>query len=176
MFRGRPAYAIVFLALSSLWMCATFLPLLFSVLFPNDDLQGVVDALESRRPAPPEADTVVEQTLAAVGSLTRAVPVAYYSGMTATVRAGGSQTSRQRQASYAAWFEKRSRPLLLVITVYEGEQGQKAYGIHEGEPMLVVRGYSLVVLAFVASLFLARKPRGSSATLPSQRPTFGAGA
>jgi hypothetical protein len=173
---GRPAYVIIFLALSSLWMCATFLPLLYSVLFPNDDLRGVVHALEGSAAAAPEAAAVVQETTEAVGVLTGAVPVAYYSGVTATVRVSGSQTSKEKQASYAAWFQKRSKPLLLVITVYEGEQSKKTYAINEGEPMHIVRGYSLVVLAFGVSLFLARKPRGSSATLPSERPTSGASA
>jgi hypothetical protein len=156
---GRPTYAIVLFALSSLWMCATFLPLLYSVLFPNDDLRGVVHALEGRTAAAPEAAAVVQETTEAVGALTKAVPVAYYSGVTATVRVSGSQTSKQKQASYAAWFQKRSKPFLLLITVYEGEQGQKTYAISEGEPMLMVRGYSLVVLAFGVTLFLVCRKR-----------------
>src|SRR5216684_6694073 len=156
---GRPTYAIVLLALSTLWMCATFLPLVFSVLFPNRDLQGVVHALEGRGSAPQEATAVVQETVAAVGPLTRAVPVAYYSGMTATVRVSGSKTPKEKQASYVAWFQKRPKPLLILITVHKDEQGHNLYEISEGEPMFMVRGYALPVLAFGVTLFLARRRR-----------------
>jgi len=116
---GRPTYAIILLAVSSLWMCATFLPLLYSIVFPNEDLQGIVNALEERGTAPPEAVALVEKTIAEAGPLTRAVPVAYYSGMTATVRVSGSQKLSTKQGSYIAWFQKHPKPLLLLITRYE---------------------------------------------------------
>jgi hypothetical protein len=156
---GRPTYAIILIVLSSLWMCATFLPLLYFVLFPNDDLRGVVRALEERGAAPPEAAAVVQETTAAVGSLTKALPVAYYSGVTATVRVNGSQTSKKKQASYIAWFQRHPKPLLLLITRYEGEGGQTVYQLNEGEPMFMVRGYALPVLAFAVSLFLVRRKK-----------------
>ena len=154
---GRPTYAIILLAVSSLWMCATFLPFLYSVLFPNEDLQGIVHALEERGTAPPEAVAVVQETIAAAGPLTRAVPVAFYSGATVTVRLGGSQKSSKKQGSYIAWFQKHPKPLLLLITRYEGNGGRRAYEINEGEAMFIVRGYALPVLPFVASLFLVRR-------------------
>jgi hypothetical protein len=138
-------------------MCGVFLPFLYSVMFPNKDLQGVVYALEERGTAPQEAIAVVQETIATAGPLTRAMPVAYYSGMTTTVRVSGSQTSKVKQASYVAWFQRRLKPLLLLIAVHEGEQGQKVYEINEGEPMFMVRGYTLPVLVFGVSLFLVRR-------------------
>ena len=154
---SRPTYAIILFVLSSLWMCGVFLPFLYSVMFPNKDLQGVVYALEERGTAPQEAIAVVQETIATAGPLTRAMPVAYYSGMTTTVRVSGSQTSKVKQASYVAWFQRRLKPLLLLIAVHEGEQGQKVYEINEGEPMFMVRGYTLPVLVFGVSLFLVRR-------------------
>jgi hypothetical protein len=56
---GRPIYAIVMLVLSSLFMCATFLPLLYSVVVPNEDLKGVVSALEERSVPSLESETEV---------------------------------------------------------------------------------------------------------------------
>jgi hypothetical protein len=38
---SRPTYTIILLALSTLWMCAVLLPLLYSVVLPNADLQGL---------------------------------------------------------------------------------------------------------------------------------------
>jgi hypothetical protein len=144
-------------ALASLWICAIFLPLLYSLVFPNKDIQGVVSALEQHGVAPPEATTTVEETLAAAGPLTRAIPLAYYSGVTTTMRSSGSQTIRKKQASYVAWFQKRSKALVLLVTAYEADGGRKAYEINEGEAMSYVRGYSLPVLMFGASLVLVRK-------------------
>jgi hypothetical protein len=159
---SRPKYAIVLLVLSSLWMGAIFLPLLYSVVFPDRNLRGFVDGLEARGTAPAEATTVVQETIAAVGTLTRAVPVAYYSGITTTVRLKGSESSRQKRASYIAWFEKHPKPLLIQITLYEAD-GHTAYSIDEGEPMVLVRGYSLPILFFGVSLFLVRRKKSSAA-------------
>jgi hypothetical protein len=150
---------IILLVLSSLWMCATFLPLLYFVLLPDHDLRGIVLALEERGTAPVEAAAVVQETVAAAGSLTRAVPVAYYSGVTATVRVSGSQTSKIKQASYIVWFQKHPKPLLLLITRYEGDGDQTGYSINEGEPMFMMRGYALPVLLFGLSLFLVRRKK-----------------
>jgi hypothetical protein len=138
-------------------MFAVFLPLLYSVVFPNKDVQGIVYALEERGTAPPEAVAVVQETIAAVGPLTRAIPVAYYSGVTTEVRVGSLQSSRKKQASYIAWFQKHPKPLLLLITDYEGEGGRRAYAINEGEAVSMVRGYALPVFLFGVALFLVGK-------------------
>jgi hypothetical protein len=143
-------------------MCAVFVPLLYFVVLPNHDLQGVVYALEGRGTAPPEAVAIVQEAIAAAGPLTRAIPVAYYSGVTATVRVSGSQTSREIQVSYIAWFQTHPKPLLLLITAYDGDGGRRVYAINEGEPMAMLRGYGLPVVLFGVSLFLARKRKPSA--------------
>ena len=160
---GRPLYAILLFALSSLWMCAIFLPLLSFVVSPDENLRRFVQALEDHGLPPPEAAATVKETIDAVGPLTSAVPVAYYSGVSTTVRASGSETIRKRQVSYLAHFQKHPKSLLLVVTSYEGTGGQSAYEINEGEAMFLVRGYTLPVLVFVVSLFLLlkKKPNGS---------------
>jgi hypothetical protein len=154
---NRPTYAVLLVALFSLWMCALFLPLLFHVVFPNEGIQGVVYALEQRQPAPPEAVAAVQGAIAAAGPLIRAIPVAYYSGVTTTVGVNGSQTSRAMQATYIAWFERRSGPLLLLITRYQDDGGRLGYAINEGQAWLLIRGYTPPVVLFGVSLFLARK-------------------
>jgi hypothetical protein len=160
---SRPTYAIILLALSSLWMCAVFLPLLYSVVLPNADLHAIVSALEGRGTAPPEAAGIVQETIAAVGPLTRAIKVGYYSGVTATVRVSGSNTSEKvKQASYIAWFQKPPKPMIVAITRYERDGGQRAYGISEVDPVSLVRGYALPVLLFGVSLFLVRRRKSPS--------------
>jgi len=53
--------------------------------------------------------------------------------------------------------EKRSKPLLLVITRDEGGEGGTAYYINEGEIVGLVRAYSLPILLFGVSRFLVRR-------------------
>jgi hypothetical protein len=161
---SRPTYSIILLALSSLWMCAVFLPLLYSIVLPNAGLQGVIYALEERGTAPPEAVSIVQETMATAGPVIRAIRVGYYSGVTATVRVSGSNTSEKvKQASYLAWFQQRPKPILVAITCYESSGDQKAYGISEVDPAVLIRGYSLPILLFGVSLFLVcRKPPSSA--------------
>jgi hypothetical protein len=167
---NRPIYAIILLALSILFLCTTFLPFLYSILFPNDDLQRVVAALEDRGSPPLDADSVVQEAKDAAGLLTKAIPVAYYSGMSARFHLNGSQAPeriKQSQVTYMAWFQKRPKPMVMAITLYENDGGQKAYGISEGNPVSLVRGYGVPILLFAVALFLARKRKPSLATGPS---------
>jgi hypothetical protein len=147
-------------ALSILFMCATFLPLLYSVLLPNDDLERFVNALKYGGTAPLDADAVVEQTKAAVGSLTKAIQVAYYTGGTVRVNLTGPQHPEQMkvvQATYIAWFEKQPKPMLVAITMYLGDAGQKTYGISQANGASILRGYAVPLVLFAVSLFLVRK-------------------
>ena len=161
---GRPTYAIILLSISSLWICAIFLPFLYSVAFPNKDIQEVVEALKQHGTAPPEATSAVGETMSAVGPLTRALPIAYYSGVTTTVSINGSKTVRKKQQSYVTWFQKRPKAFVLIITRYEDNDGRRAYEIGEGDPVSFVRGYTLPVLLFGVSLFLVRKRKPSAFT------------
>ena len=155
---SRPTYAIMLLVLSSLWMCASFLPLLYSVVFPNRDIEEVLFALEGSGTAPPEAAPIVQQAIAAAGPLRRAVKVGYYSGVTTAVRMSGSHTSeRVNQATYIAWFQKLPRPIVITITRSESDGGQRAFGVNEVDPVSLVRGYAPPVFLFGVSLFLVRR-------------------
>ena len=89
-----PVYAIVLLTLSTLFMAATFLPFLYSILSPNEDIERFVAALKDRGEAPLEADNVVEQTKGAVGSLTRVIQIGYYSGGSIGLDLSGSRATR----------------------------------------------------------------------------------
>ena len=65
------------LLVSVLFLCTTFVPFLYSVAFPNENLQGFITALEGREPPPLDSDTVVQQTIAAVGALKSTLKVGY---------------------------------------------------------------------------------------------------
>ena len=85
--------------------------------------------------------------------------------MTATLHLGGSHSPEQTkvsQATYIAWFQKRPRPVLVAITLYANDEGQKAYGISEVDPAHVVRAYAVPLFLLGVSLFLVRKRKSST--------------
>ncbi len=164
---SRPTYAIILLVLSSLFMGATFLPLLYSIVLPNEDLQGFVSALEQRSAPSMEAEPVVQQAIAAVGPLTKAIKIAYNSEWAVAIHYAGSQPSeklRASQAVYIAWFQKHPKAALVSFTCYENGAGQKTYQIREVDPVSVVRGFAIPLFLFGVSLFLVRKKKTPSAT------------
>jgi hypothetical protein len=162
---SRPTYAIVMLVLSSLFMCATFLPLLYSVVLPNEDIQGVVSALEERGAPSLESETVVRQAIDVAGPLSRAIKVGYYSGVTKSIHLAGSQTSETinaTQATYIAWFQRHPGPTLVSITCYKNGEDQKAYAISSADPVRIVRAYAIPICLLGVSLLLARRRKSPS--------------
>jgi len=164
---------LILLALSVFFLCATFLPFLYSVLFPNDDLQRVVFALEDQGSPPLDADSVVQEAKVAAGLLTRAIPAGYGWGTSTQFDLKGSrapQRVKTYQSTYIAWFQKRPKPMVMAITLYENDNGQKAYGISEGNPVTLLRGYGVPILLFGVSLFLVRKRKSNLVTDPGELP------
>ena len=163
----RPVYAIVLLAVSILYMAATFLPFLYSILSPNEDIERFIAALKDSGDAPLDADNIVEQTKGAVGPLTRVIQIGYYSGKSIGYDLRGSRAPQHiytSQATYIAWFQRHPKPMLVSVTLRANDEGQKAYGISEVAPIILVRGYGVPVALFGASLFLVRKRKSSGAT------------
>jgi hypothetical protein len=163
---SRPTYGIILLVVSSLFMAATFLPLLYSFVFPNENLQRLVSALEEREPPSMEAETVVHDAIAAVGPLTRAIKVAYSTEVTLKIPYAGASTPEKIKASqdiYIAWFQKHPKAVVVALTCYENAEGQRAYQINEVDRLTLVRGYTIPPCLFGISLFLARKRKAGAA-------------
>jgi hypothetical protein len=161
---NRPIYAIILLLVSGFFMCTTFLPFFYSVVFPNENLQGIIAALEGDRPPPLDSDTVVQQTIAAAGTLKRAIRIGHFYQVTSKIHYAEPRTTEKIEVSqdvYIAWFEKHPEPVLVAFACYERGDGQKAYGINEVNPLVVVRGYGIPLLFFGISLFLARKRKST---------------
>lgn len=163
---GRPVYAIVLVALPTLFMAATFLPFLYSILSPNENIERFVAALRDGGEAPLDAERIVEQTKRAVGSLTRAIQIGYYSEKSIGFHLGGSRAPEHihtSQATYIAWFQRRPTPVLVSVTLRANDEGQNAYGISEVAPITLVRGYGVPIALFGVSLFLVRKRKSAAA-------------
>jgi len=157
---SRPIYAIILLLVSGFFMCTTFLPFFYSVVFPNENLQGLIAALEGHKPPPLDSDTVVQQTIAAVGTLKRTIRIGHFYQVTSKVHYAEPRTTEKIEVSQdvnIAWFAKHPEPMLVAFACYVGGDGQKAYGINQVNPLVVVRGYGIPLCFFGISLFLARK-------------------
>ena len=153
-------FIVGLLVLSSLWVADTFLPIFYSMVFPPRDIHGIVLALEHRGNASPGmATTVAEQVIAQAGPMRKAWQVGYHSEVSATWQLHKSHTDRTTQVAYVAWFQKLSKPTLILIERSETDGVVQGYRINEGEPMGYVRGYGLPLAVFVFSLvvFLRRK-------------------
>ena len=143
-----------------LFSCATFLPFLYSLLLPNQDIEEVVAALKEGGIASMDAESAVDPAKAALGPLTRAIQIGSSGGGSAAFDLSGShrQTSiSQTVYIYVAWFQKHPSPITVAITLYTNEKGQKAFRISEVNAVSVAGQYAIVVLWFSVSLFLVRK-------------------
>jgi hypothetical protein len=160
---GRPIYVIVLFALSSIYMGVFFLPALYSLLFPNPDIQRFVAALKDGGTAPLDADTVVEQAKAALGPLTKAIQVGWgYNASKQYHLAGAHEQATITTTSYfyLAWFERLPKPIVISVALYKNDSGQKAYRIDRISGVLLARQGAIPLLLFGVSLFLMlRTPR-----------------
>jgi len=152
---------------SIFFMCTTFLPFMYSVVFPNENLQGFITALEGSGPPPLDSDTVVQQTIASVGALKRTMKIGYGYQVTTQIHYAEPRTIEKIRVSRdinIAWFEKQPKPVVVAFACYEHGNGQKDYGISEVNPLVLVREYGIPLVFFVVSIFLARKRKPSDST------------
>ena len=134
-----------------------FLPVLYSLLFPNADIEQVVAALKDGGIASMDADTVVEQAKAALGPLTKAIQVGWgYDARKQYHLAGSHEHTTITTTSYIylAWFEKLPKPVVIEVALYENDAGQKAYRISQVSGILLARQLAIPLLLFAVSVFL----------------------
>ena len=142
---------------STLWMLVTFLPVVYSMIFPPRDLQQIVRALELRETSALDVAPAVQQVIAQAGPLKRAVHVGYHVGVTETIQHLQSHRSKTTQMAYIAWFGKLPKPILLLIMRNEVDGALDSYDIYQGTPMSMVTGFAYPILLFAISLYLLRK-------------------
>jgi hypothetical protein len=143
---------IVLLIVSSLWTVAITGPLFYSLLFPTKDSQHIVRALEGRETLNADLSPLLQATSSA-GQLKRAIQVGAYFHASADYNAKESHTEKTIQLSYLAWFEKRSKPTILVITRTLTDGSRLRFDISEDEPSGLFRAYLIPLLALTASAF-----------------------
>jgi hypothetical protein len=151
---GR-AVPIVLLVLSSLWMAATVFPLFYSLLFPNADIRHIVRALEGRETLSGDMAPLVQQVTGSAGPLKRAVQVAAYFSEEYRVRA--PRRTKTTEISYLAWFEKRPKPTILVVTRTEVEGSWVRVQTDEASLFGALRVYLLPASFIALSVYWLRK-------------------
>lgn len=149
----------VLLAMSSLWVIDVYGPIIYSMLSPKSDLKEIALALESRGTPPPQLADGIQEIISSVGPMQRAIQVGYYSGVEATFQYKNSHTTKKTQVAYIAWFQKRPKPILLLISRLETDGSLTRYSINEGEPWSLARPMGLPLLTLAFSIFMVRKRR-----------------
>lgn len=154
---GPPIYVIILFVVSSIYMGVFLLPVLYSLVFPNADIEQVVSALKEGGIASMDAEAVVEQAKVALGPLTKAIQVGWgYNASKQYHLAGSHEQSTITATSYIylAWFAKPPSPIVIGVTLYENDAGQKAYRISQLSGALLARQVAIPLFLFVVSVFL----------------------
>ena len=168
---SRRALPTLTLVLSSVWATAVFSPLFYSLLFPTQDIQNIVRALEGRETLPETWKPLIQVTVNRSGQLRRAIQVSASYSASSEYTFGESHTTRQTALSYLAWFEKRPKPTILVIERTEIDGSQLRFNLNEGRPVVTFLIYFFTVVAFACSAYWFRSSRSvaSAEQIESQR-------
>ena len=154
---GRPTYVIILFVVSSIYVGVFLLPVLYSQVFPNADIEQVVAALKEGGIASMDAEAVVEQAKDALGPLTKAIQVGW--GYNASkqyhlVESHDQSTITATSYIYLAWFAKTPNPIVMGVTLYENDAGQKNYRISQLSGILLARQLAIPLSLFSVSAFL----------------------
>lgn len=167
LFKVSPrAVPLVLMILSALWTAAIFFPLVYSVLSPTKDIQQIVGALEGHESLPAEFATLTQGAIDSVGKLKRAIQVGAYWHASADYNPKASHTTKTTQISYLAWFEKRSKPTILIVTRTEIDRSRVQFNLGEGKPLGIFEAYLPPLLLLGASIYWLQRKRSADKNVP----------
>jgi hypothetical protein len=152
--RAAPTLCLI---LSVLWTAGVYFPFFYSLTSPNHDIQHLVGALQGHETARQELSSYVQNTIDSSGQLKHVVRVAAYYGASAEYKLQRAHTSKETEYAYLAWFEKRSKPTILVINLSEIDGSRLRFNMREGEPLGLARVLMTPLLAFSLSLYWFRR-------------------
>jgi len=151
------ALPIVLLVFSSLWTAGAVLPLFYSLLVPDRDIQRIVRALEGRETLPEALAPLAQQVVDTAGHVKRAIQVGVYWHVEADYNIKKSHKTKKTQISYLAWFERRAEPTILIVTRREVDGAELYFNIDEGEPNYLLRFYLLPLSVLAFSIYWFRR-------------------
>jgi hypothetical protein len=126
-------------------------------LVPDQDIRRIVRALEGRETLPEALAPLAEQIVNTAGHLKRAIQVSVYWHVEADYNIKKSHKTKETQISYLAWFEKRAKPTILIVTRTEVDGSELHFDIDEGEPIGTLRFYLLPLLLLAFSIYWFRR-------------------
>ena len=165
---GRPKHVIILFGSSLFFVLMTFGPFLYSILFPNDDIQRFVSALEGKGEAPMDGDSVSAQVKSALGPVTKSIQVGCGYQKVDRYQLRGAKEATQMnvtQQIYLAWFQKRQKPLFISVALYSLDSGQKTYRVSSVAGSSIALQYGFPVSLLGLSLFLMCRRNHSEAIL-----------
>lgn len=139
--RGLRGVAWVFLAISIAWGLSTIFPLVYTTFFPYPDVQQILLALEGRELPREAISPLVKDVTDSTGHMRRAIKVNVSWRLSGEYNVEQSHSSKRADFSYVAWFEKRSKPTILVLTRTEVDHNLLRYEANEGQLLPILSGY-----------------------------------
>lgn len=150
---------------SAIWLSVALLPFAYCLAFPNSDVDHILMALRGRETIEGDLGALVGRMIASMGRVRRALPVGAYLQM--EYQGNAEHVTKTRKVSYLVWFEKQSKPTLLVIARSDLGESHYRFDIGAGGGLFaIVRSYALPIIALTGSIFWFLKDRQSGLNTP----------
>jgi hypothetical protein len=150
-------FGVISFILWTLWVAVIVVPLLYGIVFPARDFRQIIEALKLQGASPVQAAGPVQQVITVAGPLRRAVRVGSYSAVGVMLQENEKHVVKRTEASYAAWFQKIHKPILLLLERFERDGVLQGYVIKQGQPNVLIRNSGLPFVLFGFSLYMMRK-------------------
>lgn len=155
------AAPLLLLVLTGIWSAAVFLPLIYSLLFPNLVIVGAIRTLKNGSVVPKDAPEAVRDVVRSYGRLQHAIRVSAHYQASAEYKFGASHSSKETQYAYVALFERNSTPILLVVNLTDADEANPQLVVGESSFTLLIVNYSIPLAMLLAAILWFRRTRGT---------------
>ena len=144
--------------IASIWLAALAGPIVYSRMHPNPDLQKLLSALMHIQTFHASVEPSIQEIEESAGRLRRSIQLGAAWQFSKDLKGAETHSSTETQASYLAWFEKRSKPTLLIITRIEDDKSPLRFRVGEGDLSSTLVSFLIPPILFAVALYLIRKP------------------
>lgn len=137
---------------TGVWVLSIYSPLVYSFLFPSQSIQHIIEVLEGRKFG--EGGYSSLQTfIGAAGHLQHPIRVLAFYGESLEYESSKWTTIKKTKFTYIAWFEKRRGPMILLVTISQGDDPTSFdFRIAEGDGLAATRILLVPLVAFAFSI------------------------
>jgi hypothetical protein len=160
------AVPIALLMISSLWMAALLIPLLYSFIFPHPYLREAMRAFEGRPVSHPELAKLGRDIAESFGTLQHAIRLAAYYHGSVEYKSGETHKTTDVEYTYLVRFEKRQHYALMTIGVTEIDDSAPKLNTWLGTMSGLIRVYLSPVLLLAFSVYWFRRSRRRAESQP----------